>query len=81
MLQAWNSVGIIRCHSDDDISTIDIEFHDASLHHPLHFSNVLDHTIASLSSTAAVLACESQDEIRRYLFTSSVLSLCYFIPW
>eukprot|EP00112_Aurelia_sp_Birch-Aquarium-sp1_P022414 Seg631.2 transcript_id=Seg631.2/GoldUCD/mRNA.D3Y31 product="WD repeat and HMG-box DNA-binding protein 1" protein_id=Seg631.2/GoldUCD/D3Y31 len=59
----WNSVGIIRCHSEDEVSTIDIEFHDASLHHPLHFTNVMNHSMASLSSTAAVLACESQDDV------------------
>ena len=66
-LQTWNSVGIIRCHSEDEISTIDIEFHDASLHHPLHFTNVMNHSMASLSSTAAVLACESQDDVPRYV--------------
>jgi len=60
---AWNSVGIIRCHSEDEISTIDIEFHDASLHHPLHFTNVMNHTMATLSTTAAVLACRSLEGI------------------
>eukprot|EP00794_Sanderia_malayensis_P017651 gene17651-19406_t len=59
----WNSVGIIRCHNEDDSSTIDIEFHDAGLHHPLHLSNTMNHTMAALSSTAVVLACQSQDEV------------------
>eukprot|EP00795_Rhopilema_esculentum_P013213 gene13213-4031_t len=59
----WNSVGIIRSHSEDDISTIDIEFHDANLHHPLHITNVMNHSMAALSTTAAVLACDSQDDV------------------
>ncbi len=58
------------------MSNIDVEFHDAGLHHPLHFNNVMNHTMASLSSTAAVLACESQDDIPRY-YPDLSLSLNY----
>ena len=63
-------MGIIRCHSEDEISTIDIEFHDASLHHPLHYTNVINHTMAALSTTAAVLACRAQDDESRYVVKS-----------
>jgi len=71
----WNSIGIIRCHSEDDVSSIDVEFHDTTTHHPLHLPNQLGHHLAALSSTAAVLACESDDDI------PSKLTCLHFGSW
>ncbi|XP_078344352.1 WD repeat and HMG-box DNA-binding protein 1-like isoform X2 [Oculina patagonica] len=59
----WNSVGIVRCHTEDEISSIEVEFHDTSTHHPLHLTNHLNHSMAALSSTALLLACEAQDDL------------------
>uniref|UniRef100_A0A1A9WIP5 Uncharacterized protein n=1 Tax=Glossina brevipalpis TaxID=37001 RepID=A0A1A9WIP5_9MUSC len=56
----WNSVGIVTSHADgDNGGSIDVEFHDASVHHSLHIPNYNNHNMASLSSAALVLA--SQD--------------------
>jgi len=57
----WNSVGIVRCHTEDEISSIEVEFHNTSTHHPLHLTNHMNHTMAALSSTALLLAGEAQD--------------------
>ncbi|CAH3160505.1 unnamed protein product [Porites lobata] len=59
----WNSVGIVRCHTEDEISSIEVEFHDTSTHHPLHLTNHLNHSMAALSSTALLLACKAQDDL------------------
>lgn len=52
----WNGVGIVRCHRTDTENSIEAEFHDASMHHGIHMSNFLNHTMASLSSTVLALA-------------------------
>lgn len=65
-LQVWNSVGIVRCHTEDEISSIEVEFHDTSTHHPLHLTNHLNHTMAALSSTAVLLACKAHEDSPRY---------------
>ncbi|GBP37504.1 WD repeat and HMG-box DNA-binding protein 1 [Eumeta japonica] len=60
----WNEVGIVRCHmSDNGDSVIDVEFHDTNVHHGLHLNNYLNHTMASLSSTVLVLACETPSKL------------------
>ncbi|XP_041975465.1 WD repeat and HMG-box DNA-binding protein 1 [Aricia agestis] len=60
----WNDVGIVRCHTGENgESTIDVEFHDTSLHHAIHLNNYLNHTMASLSSTVLVLACETPSKL------------------
>uniref|UniRef100_A0A4W3I662 WD repeat and HMG-box DNA-binding protein 1 n=1 Tax=Callorhinchus milii TaxID=7868 RepID=A0A4W3I662_CALMI len=59
----WNSVGIIRCYNDVQDNAIDVEFHDTSVHHAMHLSNVLNHTMADLSQEAVLLACEKSDEL------------------
>ncbi|XP_015762017.1 PREDICTED: WD repeat and HMG-box DNA-binding protein 1-like [Acropora digitifera] len=71
----WNSVGIVRCHKEDEISSIEVEFHDASTHHPLHLTNHLNHTMAALSSTALLLACKVQDDM------TSKLVCIHFGSW
>lgn len=52
----WNGVGIVRCHKTDSENSIEAEFHDASMHHGIHMSNFLNHTMASLSSSVLALA-------------------------
>lgn len=67
LFQVWNSVGIVRCHTEDEISSIEVEFHNTSTHHPLHLTNHMNHTMAALSSTALLLAGEAQEDSPRYL--------------
>jgi hypothetical protein len=63
--QAYNLVGLVRQNNEDDLSTIDVEFHNASHHHSIHLSNHLSHTMASLSETALLLACHSTEDVCR----------------
>lgn len=56
----WNSVGIVRAYSSEDENSIDIEFHDSTVHHAMHVSNHLNNTMADMSSEAIVLACEEE---------------------
>ncbi|PNF36311.1 hypothetical protein B7P43_G00541, partial [Cryptotermes secundus] len=58
----WNSIGVVRCYNTEDENSIDVEFHDTSLHHALHINNFLKHTMATLTDEVLVLACEIQDE-------------------
>lgn len=52
----WNKVGVVRCHKTDSENSIEAEFHDASMHHGIHMSNFLNHTMASLSTSVLALA-------------------------
>ena len=65
----WNNVGIVRCYEEDASgeNSIDVEFHDTSVHHALHIPNGLGHTMAALSTQALLLACPAQDDNPRYL--------------
>lgn len=65
-LQVWNSIGIVRCYNAEDGNSIDVEFHDTSLHHSLHINNFLKHTMATLTDEVLALASEIQDETPRY---------------
>ncbi|XP_039923184.1 WD repeat and HMG-box DNA-binding protein 1 [Hirundo rustica] len=71
----WNSVGIVRCYSDEQDNAIDVEFHDASVHHATHLPNSLSHTMADLSTEAILLACESTEEL------ASKLHCIHFGSW
>ncbi|KAJ8290247.1 hypothetical protein GJAV_G00010470 [Gymnothorax javanicus] len=71
----WNSVGIVRSYNDDLDNAIDIEFHDGSIHHGIHLTNNLGHTLADLSQEAALLACEGTDEL------ASKLQCLHFSSW
>lgn len=55
----WNDVGIVRAHENDTENSIEVEFHDASVHHAIHMTNYLHHQMASLSTTVLALACET----------------------
>ncbi|KAJ6644470.1 WD repeat and HMG-box DNA-binding protein 1 [Pseudolycoriella hygida] len=59
----WNNVGIVKAHTDGDESTIGVEFHDASVHHDIHISNYLNHTMAALSSSVLALACDTPSKL------------------
>lgn len=61
----WNDVGIVMCFTVDDgeeSSSIEVQFHDTSVHHSIRISNYLHHTIAALSTEALALCCSSSDE-------------------
>lgn len=59
----WNHVGIVRAHKTNAENSIEVEFHDASIHHGLHMVNHLNHTMASLSSTVLALCNESSSKL------------------
>ncbi|XP_073494567.1 WD repeat and HMG-box DNA-binding protein 1 [Phyllobates terribilis] len=71
----WNSIGVIRCYNDEQDNAIDIEFHDTSIHHAVHLTNTLNHTIADLSQEAILLACEGTEEL------ASKLQCLHFSSW
>lgn len=59
----WNHVGIVRAHKTDQENSIEVEFHDSSVHHGIHITNYLNHTMASLSTTVLALCCESPSKL------------------
>lgn len=59
----WNHVGIVRAHSTNTENSIEVEFHDASIHHGLHMVNHLNHTMASLSATVLALCNETPSKL------------------
>ncbi|XP_022092960.1 WD repeat and HMG-box DNA-binding protein 1-like [Acanthaster planci] len=71
----WNSVGIIRCYETEEESSIDVEFHDTSVHHAMHFDNQLNRTMADLSAEAVLLGSESSGDVQSQV-------VCYhFASW
>lgn len=58
----WNSVGIIKQFNTEEENSIDVEFHDTSIHHAMHITNVANYTMADMSTEAVVLACEIEDD-------------------
>ncbi|XP_073848734.1 chromosome transmission fidelity 4 [Musca autumnalis] len=60
---AWNTVGIVTLHTDGADGAIDVEFHDASVHHSLHIPNYNNHNMASLSSAVLAMASDSSSKI------------------
>uniref|UniRef100_A0AAQ6A4Y0 WD repeat and HMG-box DNA-binding protein 1 n=1 Tax=Amphiprion ocellaris TaxID=80972 RepID=A0AAQ6A4Y0_AMPOC len=71
----WNSVGIVRGYNDELDNAIDVEFHDSAVHHAMHLTNSLGHTMADLSQEAVLLACPSTDEL------ASKLQCLHFSSW
>ncbi|XP_040189566.1 WD repeat and HMG-box DNA-binding protein 1 isoform X1 [Rana temporaria] len=71
----WNSIGVIRCYNDDQDNAIDVEFHDTSIHHAMHLTNTLNHTIADMSQEAVLLACGGTEEL------ASKLQCLHFSSW
>ncbi|KAF4522523.1 hypothetical protein B566_EDAN009970 [Ephemera danica] len=59
--RVYNSVGTVQAYSgESEEKTIDVEFHNNSVFHNFSLPNNHDHTMASLSSEALVLAGETQ---------------------
>lgn len=59
----WNQVGIVRAHTTDAENSIEVEFHDSSVHHGLHMNNYLNHTMASLSTSVLALCSETPSKL------------------
>lgn len=59
----WNHVGIVRAHATSSEDSIEVEFHDANVHHGLHMVNHLHHTMASLSTTVLALCNETPSKL------------------
>ncbi|KAH8384550.1 hypothetical protein KR093_000380 [Drosophila rubida] len=61
----WNDVGIVTAHTEPSgDGAIDVEFHDASVHHALHLSNNYNqHNLASLSRSALALASTESNKL------------------
>jgi chromosome transmission fidelity protein 4 len=64
----WNSVGLVKCVSDDSENSIDVEFHDSSLHHTIHITNMNSYTMADLSKESLVLARDTEGLFRLKCF-------------
>ncbi|KAG7206975.1 hypothetical protein KM043_000866 [Ampulex compressa] len=60
----WNDTGMVRCFTSEDgeESSIEVEFHDVTVHRSLHINNYLKHTIATLSPQALALNCPASDD-------------------
>ncbi|XP_023235123.1 WD repeat and HMG-box DNA-binding protein 1-like [Centruroides sculpturatus] len=58
----WNNIGIVKCYNTEEENSIDVEFHDTSIHHAIHLINSLNHTMASLSTEGLLLACSKDKE-------------------
>ena len=71
----WNSVGIIKQYNTEEENSIDIEFHDTSIHHAMHISNTCNYTMADMNTEAVILACHSQED------TPSKLLCMHFGSW
>ncbi|XP_011490804.2 WD repeat and HMG-box DNA-binding protein 1 [Oryzias latipes] len=71
----WNSVGIVRGYNDEQDNAIDVEFHDSAVHHAMHLTNSLGHTMADISQEAVLLACPSTEEL------ASKLQCLHFSSW
>ena len=52
----WNSVGLITQFNKEGDESVDIEFHNVSLHHTIHIKNQFGYTMADMSKEAVVLA-------------------------
>ncbi|KAH8402342.1 hypothetical protein KR009_011435 [Drosophila setifemur] len=60
----WNEVGIVTSHlAPSGDGSIEVEFHDASIHHALRISNYSHHNLASLSSGALALASNESSKM------------------
>ncbi|KAL1458238.1 hypothetical protein WDU94_008400 [Cyamophila willieti] len=58
----YNDVGMVRHTNTDEENSIDIEFHDSSVHHSFRINNIAGHSVAALSNKALVLASEKEED-------------------
>jgi len=68
LFQVWNSVGMIRSYASEEDSTVDIEFHDAAVHHAIHLSNTENYIMADIGETAILLGSRENSQRRRFVF-------------
>ncbi|XP_054740472.1 WD repeat and HMG-box DNA-binding protein 1 [Anastrepha obliqua] len=59
----WNDVGIVTAHTEGADGSLDVEFHDASIHHSLHIPNYSNHNMASLSTSVLALSAENATKL------------------
>ena len=52
----WNSVGVVSSLRTEEEHSISVEFHDSTVHHNIHISNIHSFSMADLSSECMVLA-------------------------
>ncbi|XP_034948517.1 WD repeat and HMG-box DNA-binding protein 1-like [Chelonus insularis] len=59
----FNDVGMVKCYQNEEggEASIEVEFHDTSVHNSMHIVNYLNHTLAALSTEALALSCQSND--------------------
>lgn len=72
-------MGIVRSYNDEQDNAIDVEFHDSAVHHAMHLTNTLEHSIADLSQEAVLLACEGTEELARCPQGYRMLR-CFYLP-
>lgn len=55
---------MVRCFSSEDGEecSIEVEFHDVTVHRSMHINNYMRHSLAALSTQALALSCASSDE-------------------
>ena len=58
-------MGIVKQYNSDEENSIDIEFHDTSIHHAMHIMNNFNYTMSDLSTEAVVLATEGDSDTAR----------------
>ena len=73
-------MGVVRSHSDDEASMVEVEFHNTSTHHSFSLPNPSGYSMAALSEQALVLATEKQDEQSR-LVSLQIDDHFTFIAW
>lgn len=66
-LEKWNDVGTVRQYSTEYEYSIEVEFHDASVHHAVQLDNTVSkYCIADLSTEALALASSAEDSGKRW---------------
>ncbi|XP_077278003.1 WD repeat and HMG-box DNA-binding protein 1-like [Temnothorax americanus] len=60
----WNDVGMVRCFSSEDGEecSIEVEFHDVTVHRSMHINNYLRHSLAALSTQVLALSCAASED-------------------
>lgn len=80
-LQVFNDIGYVRQTNTEEENMIDIDFHDASIHHAFRINNLLNHTMAALNSEALVLASEKFEDCSSKLVCRLFNSWDNFKEW
>lgn len=59
----------MRQYNSEEENSVDIEFHDTSIHHAMHITNNHNYTLAALSTEAVLLASEGDSENGRLVYS------------